>query len=43
VARDGHLVLKLPGDLAALASERLMNRLRQLGRLTNLEPRVELV
>jgi exopolyphosphatase/guanosine-5'-triphosphate,3'-diphosphate pyrophosphatase len=33
ILRDGKLVLELPPDLAAMASERLDNRLRALGRL----------
>lgn len=35
--RDGRIVLTLPPDLAPLASERLANRVRALGRLLNLE------
>jgi exopolyphosphatase/guanosine-5'-triphosphate,3'-diphosphate pyrophosphatase len=31
-------VLRLEGDLAALAGERLLNRLRQLARLVGREP-----
>ena len=39
--REGRaLVLTLPGDLAALASDRLSNRMRQLARLLALEPRI---
>jgi exopolyphosphatase/guanosine-5'-triphosphate,3'-diphosphate pyrophosphatase len=34
----GKLVLRLPGDLAPLAGERLFNRLRQLARLIGREP-----
>jgi exopolyphosphatase/guanosine-5'-triphosphate,3'-diphosphate pyrophosphatase len=41
VARDGAAVLSLPPDLAALASEQLDNRLRQLSRLLGLEPRID--
>jgi exopolyphosphatase/guanosine-5'-triphosphate,3'-diphosphate pyrophosphatase len=41
VAQDGAAVLSLPPDLAPLASEQLDNRLRQLGRLVGLQPRVE--
>jgi exopolyphosphatase / guanosine-5'-triphosphate,3'-diphosphate pyrophosphatase len=39
--RDGKtLVLALPAELAALASDRLTNRMRQLARLLGLEPKV---
>ncbi len=39
--REGKaLVLTLPGDLAALASDRLSNRMKQLARLLALEPRI---
>ena len=34
------VTIHLPPDLAPLGSERLMGRLRQLGRLVGLEPRV---
>ena len=43
VARGGTVVLQLPKRLAPLANERLVNRLRPLGRLVNLEPRIEVV
>jgi exopolyphosphatase/guanosine-5'-triphosphate,3'-diphosphate pyrophosphatase len=36
-ARNGRIELELPAELAALASERLSNRLRALGKLLNLE------
>jgi exopolyphosphatase/guanosine-5'-triphosphate,3'-diphosphate pyrophosphatase len=39
-AADRHLLLCLPADLGALASERLVNRLRQLARLVGREARV---
>jgi exopolyphosphatase/guanosine-5'-triphosphate,3'-diphosphate pyrophosphatase len=42
-ARDGALVLELPRDLEALASERLLTRMRQLARLINAEARIEVV
>ncbi len=39
--REGKaLVLTLPGDLGALASDRLANRMKQLARLLALEPRI---
>ena len=41
VAGRKDLVVTLPADLADLRSERLGNRLRQLGRLIGREPRVE--
>jgi exopolyphosphatase/guanosine-5'-triphosphate,3'-diphosphate pyrophosphatase len=41
--RGGAIVLELPRDLAALASERLTNRLKQLGRVMEAEARVEVV
>ena len=41
VMRGGAIVLELPRDLAALASERLMNRMRHLARLLDVEARVE--
>ena len=39
-ARGGDLVLTLPRRMEALASERLLNRLRGLARLVALEPRI---
>jgi exopolyphosphatase / guanosine-5'-triphosphate,3'-diphosphate pyrophosphatase len=38
IAERGRLVLRLEGELAALAGERLFNRLRQLARLVGREP-----
>jgi exopolyphosphatase/guanosine-5'-triphosphate,3'-diphosphate pyrophosphatase len=38
IVERGRLVLHLEGDLAALAGERLFNRLRQLARLVGREP-----
>jgi len=38
VVERGRLVLRLENDLAALAGERLFNRLRQLARLVGREP-----
>jgi exopolyphosphatase/guanosine-5'-triphosphate,3'-diphosphate pyrophosphatase len=38
IVERGRLVLRLEGDLAALAGERLLNRLRQLARLVGREP-----
>jgi exopolyphosphatase / guanosine-5'-triphosphate,3'-diphosphate pyrophosphatase len=43
VMRNGAIVLELPRDLAALASDRLTARLRQLARLLDVEARVEVV
>ena len=41
--RAGTIVLTLPRDLSALASERLANRMRQLSRLVGRDARIELV
>ncbi len=41
LARGRNVVLSLPARLQPLASERLMNRLKQLARVVNLEPRIE--
>ncbi len=38
--RGGEIVLHMPGDLAELAGERLIGRMRQLARLTGREPRI---
>jgi hypothetical protein len=35
------VTLTLPKQRAALANERLLGRMRALGRLTGLEPRIE--
>jgi exopolyphosphatase/guanosine-5'-triphosphate,3'-diphosphate pyrophosphatase len=43
LARGGHVVLKLPKRLEGLASERLAGRMKQLSKLSNLEPRIEIV
>jgi exopolyphosphatase/guanosine-5'-triphosphate,3'-diphosphate pyrophosphatase len=43
VARGSNVVLQLPQHMAPLASERLMGRMRQLARLLNLEPRIEIL
>ena len=43
VMRNGAIVLQLPRDLAALASDRLTVRLKQLARLLDVEARVEVV
>ena len=43
VMRGGAVVLQLPGDLAGLASDRLANRLKQLGRVMEAEAKVEVV
>ena len=37
LCQDGAIVLELPGELAPLASERLLNRMRALGKLLNCE------
>ena len=42
LARGGAVVLQLPAHRAALASDRLMGRVRALGKLLNLEPRIEI-
>lgn len=38
--KGGEIVLTLPPDMAAMASERLLHRLRQLGRVTDLDVRI---
>jgi exopolyphosphatase / guanosine-5'-triphosphate,3'-diphosphate pyrophosphatase len=43
VARGGRVVLQLPRRLEALANERLTGRVRALGKLLNMEPRIEIV
>ncbi|WP_112664252.1 exopolyphosphatase [Microvirga flavescens] len=43
VARGQQAVLQLPGDLKELASDRLVGRVRALGKLLDLEPRIEIV
>ena len=40
--KRGKLVLRLPGDLGKLASDRLFSRLRQLARLVGREPSIEM-
>ncbi|HYF53694.1 MAG TPA: exopolyphosphatase, partial [Salinarimonas sp.] len=40
VARGPELTLSLPEDLAELAGERLVGRMRQLAKITGLEPRI---
>jgi exopolyphosphatase/guanosine-5'-triphosphate,3'-diphosphate pyrophosphatase len=42
LARDGQVVLQLPRSLEALANERLSGRLKALGKLLNMEPRIEI-
>lgn len=39
--RDRNVVLQLPREMAELANERLLGRMRALGKLTNLEPVIE--
>jgi exopolyphosphatase / guanosine-5'-triphosphate,3'-diphosphate pyrophosphatase len=41
--RDGVLVLQLPRDMGPLASERLLNRMRQLSRLVGIDARIEIL
>jgi exopolyphosphatase/guanosine-5'-triphosphate,3'-diphosphate pyrophosphatase len=41
--RNGRIVLELPEDRAPLASERLLNRLRQLAKLMSPEAQIEIV
>jgi exopolyphosphatase/guanosine-5'-triphosphate,3'-diphosphate pyrophosphatase len=41
VVERGKLVLRLEGELAALESERLYNRVRRLGKLIGREPAVK--
>ena len=43
VMRNGTIVLELPRELAALASDRLTARLKQLARLLDVEARVDVV
>jgi exopolyphosphatase / guanosine-5'-triphosphate,3'-diphosphate pyrophosphatase len=43
LARGGEVVLQLPQSMAALANERLTNRLRQLAKLVDLSPKIELI
>jgi exopolyphosphatase/guanosine-5'-triphosphate,3'-diphosphate pyrophosphatase len=40
LVRDGQIVLELPQNMAALASERLLNRMKQLGRVVALDARI---
>jgi exopolyphosphatase/guanosine-5'-triphosphate,3'-diphosphate pyrophosphatase len=42
-ARGTQIVLQLPRHMADLASERLLGRMRQLGKLINFEPRIEVM
>jgi exopolyphosphatase/guanosine-5'-triphosphate,3'-diphosphate pyrophosphatase len=43
LVRDGRIVLELPADKAPLASERLLNRMRQLGKLMSLGAQIEVM
>jgi exopolyphosphatase / guanosine-5'-triphosphate,3'-diphosphate pyrophosphatase len=43
LARGGEVVLQLPASMEALANERLTNRLRQLAKLVDLEPKIEML
>ena len=43
LVRGSSVVLQLPKGMEDLASERLLGRVRALGRLVNLEPRIEVV
>jgi exopolyphosphatase/guanosine-5'-triphosphate,3'-diphosphate pyrophosphatase len=42
VVRGSNVILQLPGQMAPLANERLMGRVRQVAKLLNLEPRIEI-
>jgi len=39
--KRGRLILRLPGKYAGLASDRLLGRLRQLGRLVGRDAAIE--
>lgn len=41
LAKGNQVVLQMPKSMEALASERLLGRVRALGRMLNLEPRIE--
>jgi exopolyphosphatase/guanosine-5'-triphosphate,3'-diphosphate pyrophosphatase len=41
IVRDGQVVLQLPASLAPLANERLNGRVKAVGKLLNLDPRIE--
>jgi len=43
VVKGNQIVLQLPQDMRALASERLANRLKQLTKIVNLDARIEIV
>ncbi|MGO4704283.1 exopolyphosphatase [Microvirga sp. 2MCAF38] len=43
IARGEQVVLQVPSDLKELASDRLIGRVRALGKLLNLEPRIEIL
>ena len=42
VVEDGRITLRMPQDWAALASDRLLNRVRGLGRVVGLDGRIEI-
>jgi exopolyphosphatase/guanosine-5'-triphosphate,3'-diphosphate pyrophosphatase len=42
-ARRDEIILQLPTGMAALANERLTNRMRQLAKLAGLNPKIELI
>jgi exopolyphosphatase / guanosine-5'-triphosphate,3'-diphosphate pyrophosphatase len=42
LARDSTIILSLPQHMAPLASDRLLNRVKALGKLLNLESRIEI-
>ena len=43
MARGSQVVLRLPSHMGPLANERLMGRMRALGKLLNMDPVVEIV
>ena len=43
LVRDRRIVLELPSGQAALASERLLNRMRQLAKLMALDAQIEII
>ena len=42
IVEDGRITLRMPQDWAALASDRLLNRVRGLGRVVGLDGRIEI-
>jgi exopolyphosphatase/guanosine-5'-triphosphate,3'-diphosphate pyrophosphatase len=43
LARGRSIILQLPADMADLANERLVGRMKALGKLLNLEPKIETI